>query len=1006
MQIIYLTPASISTLTQFILAFAIAAYFLYLSRKTWRREQKPITTMLLTAAFSSIAAYILLLFLNASLHPNLRFYAMPLEGVALALILTFALQFAYRFPSPFPGKAWEARFALWLTILYTLWETQIALSRFTMIQQGYAEFRPAIADYPLVTGFLWLLVILFRQTARASDSPGSSFPRSAWERGGGTERLVWRNLWRPRSRDAHAARAFFLFSVMPLFLTATGLSRAYGILPNGVAEATLSLGMLFMLIAFALVYLNYLPETTSFMVKLVGVTLAAGLAVVGSIAWIITPAYIAAYGNDHFMAEKQSIRFTPVTSTPSAVQALPKVSNGSNPQRGYDVAAIPFHFDPDLGVDLGLADTRVALEFEFPFYGQSWDEVYLLRDGAISFDQILNWQYIKHRYGPTAAIFPLAVDFVNSNAWLDESSGGFFVRSAADKFTVTWYRLPELHSQETRYTVQLTLYPDGVFEIAYDDLPATQNYDIYEAWNTAWLIGATPGCSDIAPHHIRFTADLPFTGGSGGIIENYHLYFRRYLHQIFVPLAYFTLASSLFALIGFPLFFRLNLIKPLNSLLEGVKQVNAGNLETEVSLAYRDEIGFLTEFFNAATAKQRDLVSNLETRVAERTVELEAYVAQNVRLFEEEQRQRNIVESLRQSMLAFSRSLDHTAVIAEILAQLREIIHYDSVGFFLQDGDNLRLASGVGLNPALIGTLIPLDSQNHTAQVFKRRQPHAISDVRASAHWQAFPDAEQIRSSMAAPLLFGQEAIGVLTLDRFDAQSFTQEEVQILQAFANQAAIAIKNAELYQQAQKVAVLEERNRLAQELHDAVNQTLFSAAIIAETAPDIWREDPQRGMQVLAELRLLNQSALSEMRTLLLELRPAALTEKKFGELLHYLSKAFSARSQIAVNLDIEGDCILPPDVQIAFYRITQESFNNIAKHAQAIQSSLSFDCMPEQAILSISDNGRGFDLNRVPAGHLGLEIMRERATKIGATLEIETQPGRGTFVTLLWVDGRQ
>ncbi|MCP4538072.1 MAG: PAS domain-containing protein [Chloroflexi bacterium] len=194
---------------------------------------------------------------------------------------------------------------------------------------------------------------------------------------------------------------------------------------------------------------------------------------------------------------------------------------------------------------------------------------------------------------------------------------------------------------------------------------------------------------------------------------------------------------------------------------------------------------------------------------------------------------------------------------------------------------------------------------------------------------------------------------------------------------------------------------ERNRLAQDLHDAVNQTLFSAAIIAETIPDIWQQDPQRGAQVLAELRLLNQSALSEMRTLLLELRPSALTEKKFGELARYLGKAFSARTQIAVELDIEGDGILPPDVQIAFYRIVQESFNNIAKHAQATQVTVYFDCMPEQAILSISDNGCGFDINYVPAGHLGLDIMRERAAKIGATLEIETQPGRGTFSTLIW-----
>jgi len=353
MSIIYLTPASISYLTQFILAFAIAVYFLHLSRRTWRREKKPIATMLMAAAFSFAAGYILLLFLNASLHPNLRFYAMPLEGVALALNLTFALQFAYHFPSPLPGKAWEARLVLWLTIFYVLWEAQIAIFRFVVIRQGYVEYRPAIADYFLVAGFLWFLIVLLRQTVYApSDERGIS---------------GLRNLWRPRSRAARAARAFFLFSAMPLFLTVASLLRAYRILPTGVTEATLSLGMLFMLSAFALVYLNYLPETTSFMVKLVGVTLAASLAALGSVGWIITPAYIDAYRNDRFMAEKQSIRFTP------------------NSQGGYDLAAIPFHFDRDFGVELGLVNTRVELGFDFPFYGQIWDEAYLMKDGAISF---------------------------------------------------------------------------------------------------------------------------------------------------------------------------------------------------------------------------------------------------------------------------------------------------------------------------------------------------------------------------------------------------------------------------------------------------------------------------------------------------------------------------------------------------------------------------------------------------------------------------------------------
>ena len=136
MQLLYLTPSSISTLTQFILAFSIAAYLWYLSRRIWRQKKNPITTMLLAAAFSFAAGYILLLFLNASLHPYLRFYAMPLEGPAIALVLLFSLQFAYRFPSSFHstgtflslskgsrqviGKAWEARLVLGLTIIYRL----------------------------------------------------------------------------------------------------------------------------------------------------------------------------------------------------------------------------------------------------------------------------------------------------------------------------------------------------------------------------------------------------------------------------------------------------------------------------------------------------------------------------------------------------------------------------------------------------------------------------------------------------------------------------------------------------------------------------------------------------------------------------------------------------------------------------------------------------------------------------------------------------------------------
>ncbi len=201
-------------------------------------------------------------------------------------------------------------------------------------------------------------------------------------------------------------------------------------------------------------------------------------------------------------------------------------------------------------------------------------------------------------------------------------SGGFFAKNTADRLIITWYQLPETYASENRYTFQLTLYPDGVFDITYNGLPATQNYDIYFARNTAWVIGATPGSAGPRPHHLRFTADLPYVGGDGGIVEDYYLYFRRYLHQLFASLAYLIIGSSALIVLSFPIFFRLNLVRPLDSLLEGMRQVNAGNLGVTTPVQYHDEIGFLTQSFNDMAAELHALVTNLEARVAARTEEL------------------------------------------------------------------------------------------------------------------------------------------------------------------------------------------------------------------------------------------------------------------------------------------------------------------------------------------------------------------------------------------------
>ena len=203
--------------------------------------------------------------------------------------------------------------------------------------------------------------------------------------------------------------------------------------------------------------------------------------------------------------------------------------------------------------------------------------------------------------------------------------------------------------------------------------------------------------------------------------------------------------------------------------------------------------------------------------------------------------------------------------------------------------------------------------------------------------------------------------------------------------------------------QQAAALEERERLARELHDAVSQTLFSAGMIADATPTLWEKDPATGRQNMEMLSTMIRGASAEMRSLLLELRPDTLRDQTLGMLLETLAVAARARSQAEVSLNIEGDCQLAEDVTLALHRIAQESLNNIAKHAQAGAIQIDLRCNPEAVTLRIKDDGRGFDPQTIPSGHLGIGIMRERAHRIGATIEIDSKPGAGTSVMVSWVE---
>jgi signal transduction histidine kinase len=185
-------------------------------------------------------------------------------------------------------------------------------------------------------------------------------------------------------------------------------------------------------------------------------------------------------------------------------------------------------------------------------------------------------------------------------------------------------------------------------------------------------------------------------------------------------------------------------------------------------------------------------------------------------------------------------------------------------------------------------------------------------------------------------------------------------------------------------------------------------LFAASLVAEVLPRIWRRDPDKALGSIEDLRRLTRGALAEMRTMLLELRPFAVIKTPLSDLLAQLTEAVTSRTGLPYLLLIEQIPPVPDDVHICFYRIAQESLNNVVKHAEAKHVSVSLSAIPVQLIagtkdievrMEIRDDGRGFTYQEGGSSRLGLGIMRERAADIHATFVVESQPRVGTTVTL-------
>lgn len=209
------------------------------------------------------------------------------------------------------------------------------------------------------------------------------------------------------------------------------------------------------------------------------------------------------------------------------------------------------------------------------------------------------------------------------------------------------------------------------------------------------------------------------------------------------------------------------------------------------------------------------------------------------------------------------------------------------------------------------------------------------------------------------------------------------------------------NKRLVAQERISAATEERRRLAGELHDSVTQTLYSVGLVAAALPRLLERNIEETKRSALHLRNMTLGALAEMRTLLYELRPETLANSKLTTLLQQVADVFTGRTQIPVEITVQGDPQPPSEVKLAFYRIAQEALNNADKHAAATCLSVVLLDDGDNLALRIEDDGRGFDAETAAQEGQGLSIMRERAMKMDARLEIASEEGRGTIIAVRW-----
>lgn len=391
---------------------------------------------------------------------------------------------------------------------------------------------------------------------------------------------------------------------------------------------------------------------------------------------------------------------------------------------------------------------------------------------------------------------------------------------------------------------------------------------------------------------------------------------------------------------------------PILNLSHTAARVASGDFQQTVDIRRKDEIGVLADSFNSMTIQLRGLVEDLEMRVEDRTAELQE---SNQRL----EKRAIQMETTFQVSREITSILDIDMLLLRIVNLIKEAFAYSHVSIYLLEQCSNQLI------------------------------------------WRA-GDSSQVGEScseLVIALKMGEKMIGRMNVSHMLENAFSPEDLRVLEGLGDQIAIAINNALLYEKIQKLAVLEERSRMARELHDSINQLLYSQVLYADASKKyITSGQPGQAVEYVQQLQESAHQALKEMRLMIYELRPSILeAEGLWGAVKHRL-ETVEQRSGLEARLQGNPDIKLPPEMEKEMYLIAQEALNNVLKHSRCSRVEVLLGVEEEKVIMLIQDNGVGFKFSK-GGGGLGLNSIQEHAQRMGGVCSIEATPGQGTKITV-------